>query len=102
MLQDPGKAHNGPWKVDCRACQQFGVHDYGELLLLMWLGCFVLRSQAGEDSVGCLQVFRSLWRELACQSPIQLSMKLQPRISSPLPSQQVQLTCQHQKGFFVG
>ena len=27
---------------------------------------------------------------------------MMPRISSPLLSQQVQLTCQHQKGFFVG
>ena len=24
MLQNPGKAHQGPWKVDCCACQYRG------------------------------------------------------------------------------
>jgi hypothetical protein len=59
-----------------------------------------------EPAIGRTDPTWKMWK-----SPIQLSMKLQPhpvpflmmpRISSPLPSQQVQLTCQHQKGFFVG
>ena len=56
MLQDPGKAHNGPWKVDYRAYQQFDVHNCRELRLLMWLCCFVfaLSGQgAFRSSVAC-------------------------------------------------
>ena len=65
MLQDPGKAYQGSREVDCRAFQQFCVHETG-VPLHMRLGGFKLGSQAWENGIGCSEVFRILWRELAC------------------------------------
>ena len=66
MLQDPGKAYQGSWEVDRRAFQQFCVHESGGVPLHMRLGGFKLGSQAWENGIGCSEVFRILWRELAC------------------------------------
>ena len=65
MLQDPGEAHKGPWKVNGCTCQQFCVHKTG-VPLHMRLGGFKLGSQAWKNSAGCPEVFRILRREMAC------------------------------------
>ena len=33
MLQDPGEAHKGPWKVNGCTCQQFCIHKNGSAVV---------------------------------------------------------------------
>ena len=66
MLQDPGQAYQGSWEVDRCAFQKLCVHESGGVPWPLWLGGVKLGSQAWENGIGCSEVFRILWRELAC------------------------------------
>ena len=61
MLQDPGKAHKRPWKIESSTLQQFRFYETG-VSPHSGLRCFKYGLEAWKNSAGYFEIFLILWR----------------------------------------